>query len=194
MQRHLLIPLLALCALATAAVSSAQSAGSADILRASVKVDAIDKAQRMVTVRDEKGHKDSFHAPPEMQRFDELKVGDRINLTYFQGIAFEVRKRDAAESTVGTSGTAEKPVGTSGTAEITRGTGPLPSGAITQRRTATVTVKATDLANQLLTVWLPSGRVATHKVQDPSLMKGIVADDKIDITYAEGLLIEVERP
>ena len=195
MRRHLLIPLLALCAVATAAVSSAQSAGSADILRASVTVDAIDKAQRMVTVRDAKGNKDSFHAPPEMQRFDELKVGDKINLTYFQGIAFEVRKRDAAQAAaVGTSGTSEKPVGTSGTAEITRGTGPLPSGAITQRRSATVTVKATDLANQLLTVWLPSGRVATHKVQDASLMKGIVADDKIDITYAEGLLIEVERP
>ena len=77
MQRHLLIPLLALCAVATAAVSSAQSAGSADILRASVTVDALDKAQRMVTVRDAKGKKDSFHAPPEMQRFDELKVGDR---------------------------------------------------------------------------------------------------------------------
>ena len=193
MQRHLLIPLLALCAVATAAVSSAQSAGSADILRASVTVDAIDKAQRMVTVRDAKGKKDSFHAPPEMQRFDELKVGDRINLTYFEGIAFEVRKRDAgAAATTGTG--AEKPVGTSGTAEITRGTGPLPSGAITQRRTATVTVKATDLNAQLLTVWLPSGRIAKHKVQDPSLMKGIVADDRIDITYAEGLLIEVERP
>lgn len=194
MRRHLRIPLLALCAVVIAAVASAQSAGSAEILRATVTVDAIDKEQRLVTVRDEKGNKDTFHAPPEMQRFDELKVRDKINLTYFQGIAFEVRKRDAAAPAVGTSGTAEKPVGTSGTAEITRGTGPLPAGAITQRRTATVTVKATDLANQLLTVWLPSGRVATHKVQDPSLMKGIVADDRIEITYAEGLLIEVERP
>ena len=31
-------------------------------------------------------------------------------------------------------------------------------------------------------------------VQDPSLMKGNVADDRIDITYAEGLLVEVDRP
>lgn len=193
MRRHLLIPVLALCAAATAAVASAQSAGSADIVRTTVTVDAIDKAGRMVTVRDGKGNKDSFQAPPEMQRFDELKVGDKINLTYFEGIAFEVKKRDAP--TVATTATAaEKPVGTSGTTEITRGTGPLPSGAITQRRTATVTVKATDLNAQLLTVVLPSGRIARHKVQDPSLMKGIVADDKIDITYAEGLLIEVDRP
>ena len=146
-----------------------------------------------MTVRDENGSKDSFHAPPEMQRFAELKVRDRIDLTYFQGIAFEVRKRDAAAAAI-VAGETDKPVGTSGTAEITRGTGPLPSGAITQRRTATVTVTATDLANQLLTVRLPSGRVAKHKVQDPALMKGIVADDKIDITYAEGLLIEVQRP
>ena len=193
MRRHLRIPLLALCAVVIAAVASAQSAGSADILRATVTVDAIDKAQRLVTVRDGKGNKDSFHAPPEMQRFDELKVGDKINLTYFEGIAFEVKKRDAATAATAANA-AEKPVGTSGTAEITRGTGPLPSGAITQRRTATVTVTATDLAGQLLTVRLPSGRIARHKVQDPALMKGIVADDKIDITYAEGLLIEVERP
>ena len=193
MRRYLVIPLLTLCAVAIAAVAAAQSAGSADILRATVTVDAIDKAQRMVTVRDAKGNKDHFHAPPEMQRFDELKVGDKINLTYFEGIAFEVKKRDAA-AVATTATAAEKPVGTSGTAEITRGTGPLPSGAITQRRTATVLVKATDLNAQLLTVVLPSGRIARHKVQDPSLMKGIVADDKIDITYAEGLLIEVERP
>ena len=93
MRRHLLVPVMSLCTLVIAAVASAQSAASADILRASVRVDAIDKAQRVVTVRDEKGNKDTFHAPPEMQRFDELKVGDRINLTYYQGIAFEVRKR-----------------------------------------------------------------------------------------------------
>lgn len=190
MRRHLLVPVMTLCTVFIAALASAQSVGSADILRASVRVDAIDKAQRMVTVRDEKGNKDSFHAPPEMQRFDELKVGDRINLTYYQGIAFEVRKRDSTAPAASTP----QPVGTSGTAEITRGTGPLPSGAITQRRTATVTVKATDLPNAMLTVVLPSGRIAKHKVQDPSLMKGIVADDKIDITYAEGLLVEVERP
>jgi hypothetical protein len=193
MWKLFLTALVSLAAVAVVPLAAAQSAGSADVLTATVTVDAIDKAQRMVTVRDERGRKDTFHAPAEMQRFDELKVGDRINMTYYQGVAFEVRKRDAAAPAT-VEAPAEKPVGTSGTTEITRGAGPLPSGAITQRRTATVTVKATDLPNQLLTVWLPSGRVATHKVQDPEMLKGIVADDKIDITYAEGLLIEVERP
>ena len=127
--------------------------------------------------------------PAEVKRFDELKVGDRINLTYYMAKAFEVRKRDSNEP-------APKAVGTTGTGgvDIARSAGPLPGAAITERRTETVTVKATDLEKAMLTVWLPNGRIITHKVQDPSLMKGIVADDPIDITYEEGLLVEVERP
>ena len=186
MRRNVLVPAIVLGCLILAAVASAQSVASADILRATVTVDAIDKAQRVLTVRDEHGAKDTFRAPADMKRFDELKVGDRINLTYYMAKAFEVRKRDSSEP-------APKAVGTSGTA-IARSDGPLPGAAITEQRTETVWVKATDLNNALLTVVLPNGRIIKHKVQDPSLMKGIVADDRIDITYAEGLLVEVERP
>ena len=186
MRRNLFVPATALCCVIIAAVASAQSAASADILRATVTVDAIDKAQRVVTVRDEYGVRDTFRAPAEVKRFDELKVGDRINLTYYLAKAFDVRKRDSNEP-------APKAVGTSGTT-VARSDGPLPGAAVTERRTETVWVKATDLNNALLTVVLPNGRIIKHKVQDPALMKGIVADDRIDITYEEGLLVEVERP
>jgi hypothetical protein len=120
---------------------------------------------------------------PEVKRFSELKVGDRVNLTYYQSRILALRKR----------GTEAGPVGTTGT-QIVRGQGPLPAGAVARELTTVVTVIATDQALGLITVRTPDNRIIKRKLDDKSLMEGIVADDKIEVTYSQALLVEVERP
>jgi hypothetical protein len=165
---------------------AAQAVGTADVLHASVTIDAIDTANRMVTFRDAHGRKDTVYAPPEMKRFEELKVGDRLNLTYYYARIFELRKAGAEPKPTGTSG--------DGARTVTPTDSTLPGATVTRRSTETVWVKSTDLNQALISVVRPDGRVLTRKVQDPSLMHGVVADDRIDVTYAEGLLLDVERP
>ncbi|WP_068825847.1 hypothetical protein [Pseudomonas sp. BMS12] len=41
-------------------------------------VSAVDPAKRSFTLKDRSGNSRTFHAPPEMQNFDQLKVGDRV--------------------------------------------------------------------------------------------------------------------
>src|SRR5262245_45504500 len=72
--------------------TAAQRAASADVLHASVTISAIDPATRKVTFRDEKGNSETVVAGPEVKRYDELKVGDRVNLTYYFARIYELRK------------------------------------------------------------------------------------------------------
>jgi hypothetical protein len=186
--KPLLVLTLAILLSARSAPIAAQSVGSADVLHASVTIDAIDSATRTVTFHDASGHKDTITAPPEVKRFDELKVGDQLNFTYYYARIFELRKTGP--------GAEPKPTGTGGdgTTKVTPTDSPLPGGTVTRRATESVWVKSTDLNQGLISVVRPDGRVLTRKVQDPSLMQGVVADDRIDVTYAEGLLVDVERP
>lgn len=195
MKTNLVLILLIVVASGGQARITAQAVGSADILRASVTVDAIDPVNRTITFRDASGRKDTMAAPAEMKRFDEIKVGDKLNLTYTYARVYELRKATTSDAvaTTGTSGRGTSgATGTSGS--VTRTDGPLPGALATNRMTKTVTVIATDLAEGLLTVRTPEGRIVKSRVQDKSLMTDVVADDKIEITYAESLLAEFERP
>jgi hypothetical protein len=177
------ICVLILMALVSIPVSAQQRAvGEADVVRATVTIESIDAPRRLVTVRDESGLKDTVHLGPEVKRFSELKVGDRVNLAYYQSRILELRKR----------GTATGPVGTTGT-QIARSEGALPAAAVARQVTAVVTVTSTDLINGLITVRTDDGRTIRRKVER-SLMEGIVADDKIEVTYTQALLVEIERP
>jgi hypothetical protein len=176
--------LIAILSLALASVPSAaqKAVGEADILKASMTIQSIDRAQRLVTLRDDSGLVDTVHLGPEVKRFSELKVGDRVNLTYYQSRILELRKR----------GTETGPVGTTGT-QVARSQGALPAAAVARQATAVVTVISTDLINGLIGVRTDDGRTIRRKVEDRSLLNGIVADDKIEVTYTQALLVEIDR-
>src|SRR5262245_17904250 len=50
----------------------------------------IDHDSRKVTIKGDKGKTQNVTVPPEMTRFDELKVGDRVNLTYHESVALAI--------------------------------------------------------------------------------------------------------
>src|SRR5258705_13566726 len=58
---------------------------------ATATIRAIDKATRSVTLRTENDDEDSFTAAPEVTRFDQLKVGDTIRVTYYDSLGFQRR-------------------------------------------------------------------------------------------------------
>ena len=49
-----------------------------DAVSTTVTVEAIDHTNRTLTVKNDKGLYETIQAPPGMQRFDELKVGDKL--------------------------------------------------------------------------------------------------------------------
>ena len=114
-----------------------------------------------------------------MTRFNELKVGDTVDITYVESVVLRVRKPGEAASA------------TTGDAAVTRNTGGTPGGTIGAQVSTTVTVKALDPAVPSITVVTEDGRTVTRKIEDKKNLEGVKVGDKILITYTEALLVSV---
>jgi len=150
-----------------------------NVVRISATIQAIDATSRTLTLRDEKGNEDVFAVGPGVQRFNELKVGQKVNITYYESIVLQLVKPG------------EKGGGTSFEAALNRAKGELPAGTIATQDKATVTVKAVDMAVPSITVVTPDGRTVTRKIEDKKNLEGIKAGDKIDITFTRAIVTEV---
>jgi len=167
-------------AVTTGGVQAAQTVTKSDSVSATATIQAIDKANRLITVRDEKGAEDTMQVGPAMKRFDELKVGDKVKVTYYESLVLHVRK----------PGDPAKPGGDD--VKGTRGTGASPSATVSRQQTTTVEVMAIDQKLPSITVKTADGRTVTRKVEDRKNLEGVKVGDKIDITYTQAALVGVE--
>jgi hypothetical protein len=159
-----------------------QTVSKGEMVKASATIQAIDATNRLITVKDEDGDETTIWAPAEMARFNELKVGDRVNLTYYESMVFQLRKSGA---------TSTKP---SDRTEVVPTTGSsLPGGTASRQVTTTVTVKSVDPSVPSITVTTADGRTVTRKIAQKSHLDGVSPGDRIDITYTEAILANVER-
>jgi Cu/Ag efflux protein CusF len=142
-------------------------------------IKAIDPKTRSITLRAENGDEDTFTVGPEVQRFDQLKVGDTIKATYYESLVFQLKKPGAPAATAGA-------VVGGGRLKDT------PGGAIGTQETTTVTVKAVDMNVPSITVVTADGRTLTRKIADKKNLEGVNPGDKIDITYSQALVVAAE--
>ena len=151
----------------------------ANKVTATATIQQIDAASRAVTLRNEKGEEDTFVMGPEVTRFNQLKVGDKVSLTYYESLVFEVRKpgmktNDSTDAVA--AGRAKN----------------QPGGGIVTQQTRTVTVKAIDATVPSITVVTADGRTITRKIEDRKNIEGVKPGDRIDITYSQALVIAAE--
>jgi len=178
----------ALC-LAIAPAATAQTpVTKTKSVTATATIQAIDSTTRSITIKDETGVEDTYVAGPEIKRFDELKVGDTVKMTYYESVFLQVRKAGAAAGTTGA-----KPADSTLDAAVTRGKGAMPGVTAAVQEKMTVTVKAIDPALPSLTVTTPDGRTITRKIEDKKNLEGVAVGDLIDVTYTRALLTSVER-
>ena len=115
-------------------------------------------------------------------RFSELKVGDTVKATYYESLVFLVRKPG------------EKSDPAMDDAALNRAKSELPAGLFAAQQKGTVTVKSVDHNVPSITVTTEDGRVVTRKVEEKKNLDNVNPGDRIDITYTQALLINVERP
>jgi Cu/Ag efflux protein CusF len=144
-------------------------------------IEAIDHDHRVVTLKDAEGKIADVYAGPDIKRFSELKVGDKVTFRYQESLVYKIRK----------PGDPAAPVKDQGPT-VTRGNGPRPGGTIAQQQTATVTIKAIDAKVPAVTITTEDGRTSSFKVEDKSAMNGLKVGDKVEITYTEAVLISVK--
>ena len=144
-------------------------------------IESLDRTARTITFKDQDGNLGTVFAGPEVKRYDELKVGDKVTFTYKASVVVKVQKPgDPAVPTA------------SGQAVVERGTGAKPGAKITRPQTATVLIKAIDPKVPAMTVQTEDGRTVSFDVEDKSLLTNFKAGDRVQITYTEALMINVQ--
>lgn len=141
----------------------------------------IDAQNRFVLLRGDDGEEVGVFAPPELPRFNELRVGDRVTITYYESTVYQLKGRHTPRPAVSEQVT--------GTESASR----LPGATLSHQVTERVTVKAVDRKAASITVVGSSGQTVTRHVDDPSHLDGVKPGDHIDITYTQAVLATVTR-
>ena len=142
-------------------------------------IEAIDHSTRLVTLKDSAGLSETMYCGPEVQRFDALKVGDKVTFRYYESVVYAIRK----------PGSAAKPAESGG---IVRTPGTKPGATVSQQMSATVTVNAIDTKAPSITVTSADGRKMSFKVEDPKNLQGVKVGDQVEVTYTQALVINVK--
>ena len=166
---------------AAAMVASAPGTGTVtSAVKISARVEAIDKAQRQLTLKGPDGNVQTVTAGPDVRNFDQIKVGDMVVARYLESLTLTLKKdgkelraksevEDAARSKQG-----EKP------------------GAIVGRQVeVTADVIAVNAKTQTLTLKGPKQTVEL-KVPDPKQFQLVKVGDQIQATYTEAVALSVE--
>ena len=148
--------------------------------RASAVVEAIDKANRTVTLKTANGEKRTVEAGPEVRNFDQIKVGDTLTIKYLEALAIELKKDGKA------------PVGRSEVKSLERADpGKKPGGAATREITAVADVVNVDAEKKIVSVKNKEGRIIDLNIRDPEQLKLVKKGDQIQATYTEAVAIEI---
>jgi hypothetical protein len=145
------------------------------------RIEAIDKANRTVTLKGPGGTSVQVNAPEQMEGFNSLKVGDQVTATYYSAIAVSVRKPGDPAPSASPMGMTERKDRT-------------PGSETRRQQSFTVTIDAIDPKAPSVTVKGPQGRVVSLRVRDAAQLQRVKVSDTVDVTYYESLLIKVARP
>jgi hypothetical protein len=104
-----------------------------------------------------------------------------VRASYYESLVLQLRKPGD------TAGKAkDELVGTAGKAAT-------PSGTVARQVVTTVTVQKIGTTPPSITVQTADGRTVTRKVENPKLLENVKPGDRIDVTYTQALLANVEH-
>jgi Cu/Ag efflux protein CusF len=148
---------------------------------ASAVVRKIDLEEREVTLERADGKLVTIKAGPEVRNLAQLRVGDQVRATYYESIAYEVRKPgEGAPGMAVTEGAQRAPLGGK------------PGAAAARITTITATISAIDKAKGTVSLLAPDGEVVTVKARDPRNLEKVKPGDLVEITMSEAMAISVE--
>lgn len=185
MKRTFVVLAVAVLALGLAPRAKAQPAvegiKDSSVTTITATVEAIDSAQRMLTVKGPQGNLFSFRVSDAVKRFPEIKVGDKITAKYTESMVVKLQKPGTQTGTTEASG-------------MSAGAGAKPTGMAASQTTVTVKVAAIDMVAPSITVTTADGQSHSFRVKDVKNLEGVKVGDAISVTYTEALAIDVTGP
>jgi len=142
-------------------------------------VATIDHAKRVVNIKTADGKFETIDVPGGATRFDELKVGDKVSLTYNNNVS--ARLKPPGEAAVDT-----------GSSTTTAGQQARPGGTAAVQRTMTATVDTIDKNASSITFVGPNGWKYSRHIVDPTVFDKVKVGDKVDITWNTDVTVSVQ--
>jgi hypothetical protein len=173
-----------LLAVVVVSVSSPTSAGVSEsqMTHETVTVTAIDRPKRQVTLKNPEGESKTVDVPQEVKAYDTLKVGDRIDLDYYESVAVSLAPKGTKPSVETSSGVDRGPVG---------------SAMGTHTTTISAEILAVDAKANKITIKGPSGGSQTIAVQNPDVQKKLPmlkVGQVVQLTYTEAVAASIRKP
>jgi ribosomal 50S subunit-recycling heat shock protein len=165
----------------------APATGQPKVLKENMKtvtatVESIDLATRAVTLKNPDGKVMGLKVGEEVKNLPQVKVGDKVAVTYYESIAARIIK-----PVTGPASGAQQAVATAKPGE-------KPAGAMVQQVTVVATIEAIDKATQYVTLKGPEGKTIEVKVNNPKNLEDVKAGDEVAITCTEAMIVSVEKP
>jgi len=152
----------------------------------SATVTSVDAKTRMIGLRADDGSTGEYEAGPEVKNFAQIKTGDKVVVSYYRGLAAQV-----------------KPAGSIASKDVdaidlgvTAAAGEKPAAGIGTAVKATVVIEKVDTKANTVTFKKPDGTSRTLPVQSDegrAFIKKLKTGDVVDVVYAEAVAVEV-RP
>ncbi len=149
-------------------------------VKVTATITAIDKATRDVTLKGPQGNEVTITAGPQVKNFDNMKVGDQVNVEYVEALTLELKKGG------GMPVARTEQAGAAGAKA-----GALPGGVVGRQVTIVANVVDVNAAKQTVTLKGPQ-RTVELKVADPEQFKRIAKGDQVEATYTQAMAIAVE--
>jgi Cu/Ag efflux protein CusF len=176
------VPSLVLAAMASYALAQSTPAVTSNLTKVQATVKAIDPATRSVTLEGPKGPV-TVQVGPEVKNFSNLKVGDVVNVSYYESVAAQIAKGGQKVSDPAAS-----------TFAYGSPKGMKPSGGAGASLTATVKIEAIDLGTNTVAFKGQDGQTHIVEVKSPNMQKFIRTlkpGDTVDVTYTQSVAVSV---
>ena len=138
-------------------------------------IQAVDAQKRLLTLTDSGGGVETIAVGPAVQKFNELKVGDKVAVRYFEPMLASVRPADQPAPAPDPAAAGEKPAG--------------PSLDVN----ASVTVTAVDVKAPSLTVQTDDGQTLKFQGGDKKIVEALKAGDKLAISYMRAVAFKIDK-
>ena len=163
--------------------AAAQGVGAGNVIEITAEIVGVDKKNRTLTLKGEEGNVVEIEAPEDARNFDQIKVGDNLNLAYMETVEIIL-------AAPGTEAAVE-----GGAAEDRAEEGEMPGGIRAEALQVTANITAIDRKSRELTLALEDGS-EVKKTVDPSVaaFDQLTVGDTIAVRVSRLLAIDVERP
>jgi translation elongation factor P/translation initiation factor 5A len=157
------------------------------LVEATATVEAVDMANRLVTLKGPEGHLVTIRAGEEVKNLPQVRVGDKVHIKYYQGTALNIHKPTKEQPKLGTT--------VSGGMTRTAPVGAKPAGKAERVVTRTVKIVEVDPYKKTISFTSPDKGYRTVSVKDSHLehyLKELKEGDVVEVVSTESVAIAVE--